>query len=230
MKTQAIIPTAGIGNRFNSQVPKPLVLLQGKPLFIYCLEAIEKSNLVDSIILVAQEEHFDEFEKFIKEYQLQKISRIAAGGATRCESVYNGINVLDENTELVLIHDGVRPLVTTELIDEMIEYAQDHKAVIAAVAVKPTIKKVDQKQMLVNETLERDGLWEMQTPQLFKKDIIMEAHNKGKGSNPTDDASLVENIGCPVKVFEGDYKNIKVTTEEDLIMAGAFLNGKVALS
>lgn len=223
IKTQAIVPTAGLGSRLKAGLPKPLVLINGKPIFIYCLEALEKSELVESVIVVASEEHIAEFEKNIKKYRLSKVSKIVVGGKERADSVYNGINVLDKDTQIVLIHDGARPLVSKELIDESVKLCYKHEAVVTAVPIKPTLKRIDQKDLEVKETLNRDQIWEIQTPQTFKKDVLIKAHKEGRGTNPTDDAALVERLGVKVKVLRGDYKNIKVTTKEDLVVAEAFL-------
>jgi len=223
MKTQVIIPTAGLGKRLESNIPKPLVMLNGKPIFIYTLEVFEQCSLIESVILVGHKEYLSEFEKNIKHYQLNKISKIVVGGSTRAESVYNGLNVVDKDTEIVLIHDGVRPLVTNTLIEESIVCCETCEAVVVAVPIKPTIKSVDHERLVVKGTLDRNNIWEIQTPQVFKKDILLNAYQRGKGSNPTDDASLVEKLGIEVKVVKGSYRNIKVTTKEDLTIARAFL-------
>ncbi len=222
MKVQAILPTAGAGSRFKSTLPKPLVSLGGKPIFIHALEALEQSIAIDSVILVAPESHLKEFEKVLKQYDLHRSTKVVAGGKTRFESVSNGLKALDKDTEIVLVHDGARPLVTTKIIDEAINLCHNEPAVIVAVPVKPTIKRVNIK-LEVKETLRRDELWEVQTPQVFKKDILLKAHEEGRGLDVTDDAALVERLGIKVKVVMGDYRNIKITTKEDLVIAEALL-------
>ncbi|OGX27251.1 MAG: 2-C-methyl-D-erythritol 4-phosphate cytidylyltransferase [Omnitrophica WOR_2 bacterium RIFCSPHIGHO2_01_FULL_48_9] len=233
MKTQAIVPVAGSGARFQASlsvpqaIPKPLILVNGKPLFVYTLEALHASSLIDSIILAVQETYLKEFAEIVRQYKLQKVSRIIPGGETRADSVFRGLQLLDSHTKFVLIHDGVRPLVSTELIDQAIKLVKQHPAVITAVPVKPTIKKVDVQNMLVQETLERDTLWEVQTPQVFHKEVILRAHEQsGEGNRATDDAVLVEKLGIPVKVLQGDYKNIKVTTQDDLVFMETLLSLK----
>jgi len=223
LKVQAIIVAAGLGTRLNSKIPKPLVMLKGKPIFVYTLEIFEKSSLVDSIILVVHEQNFIKFSKLCREYDFKKLKSIIIGGETRCDSVGNGLKVLKEDTEIVIIHDGARPLVSERIIDESIQLCKDYEAVVAAVPVKPTIKKVNLQDMVVEATLDRHQLWEIQTPQVFKKDIILKAHQQEKGSLATDDAFLVERMGVPVKVLKGDYRNIKVTTQEDLVLAEGLL-------
>lgn len=223
MKTQAIIPAAGLGERLKATVPKALVELNGKPLLVYTLESFVNSSLIDSIILVVPSQQVEDFEKLVSQYSLTKVNRIVAGGQTRCESVCNGLNVSDEDTEVIVVHDGARPLIEVETIDAAVRLCKEYDAVVVAVPVKPTIKEIDRENLIVMKTLDRGKLWEVQTPQVFKKEILVKAHQKGKGSNPTDDASLVEQLGIKVKVLKGDYKNLKITTKEDLVVAEALL-------
>ncbi len=224
MKTQVIIAAAGSGERLNASMIKSLVLLKGKPLFLFSLGTFNKIFSVDSMILVVSEKHQWEFEHTLKQYPLEKVTRVVAGGLTRAQSVAHGLKALDKDTDCVIIHDAARPFVTMELVEKTIKGCQKHRAVITAVPVKPTIKKVDAKTMTVKETLDRKTLWEVQTPQAFHKNTILKAHRQYKGEEPTDDAMMVEKLGVPVKVVEGDYKNIKITTAEDLLLAETFLN------
>ena len=221
MNVQAIIPTAGLGTRFPSYVPKPLLLLKKKPIFVYALETFQKSSLIDSIVLVVPKVYLSEYEKIVKKSKLKKVSQIIAGGATRAESVFNGVKATDEETKIVLIHDGVRPFVTAQMIRESIAACRQHGSAVVAVPVKPTIKKVDPKEHVVEQTLNRDDLWEIQTPQVFKKDILLQAYRKFPDFHVTDEAYLVERLGVKVKVVLGSYKNIKITTPEDLVVAEA---------
>lgn len=223
MKTQAIVPTAGMGVRFQTDLPKPLVELCGKPLCVYALETFEKSTAVDSVILVGQKERLSQLKDIVSQYGLKKIVQIVSGGETRRESVSNGLTVCDDDTDIVLIHDGVRPLVSLSVIEDAVTLCGKWDAVVAAVAVKSTIKKVSKESLLVEATLDRSELWEIQTPQVFKKDVLLRAHQQNKESNPTDDAVMVEQLGIKVKVSPGDYKNIKITTQEDLVIAETFL-------
>jgi 2-C-methyl-D-erythritol 4-phosphate cytidylyltransferase len=226
MKVQAIIPTAGTGERLKAGLPKPLVELCGKPICAHTLEVFERSPVIDSIILVGHVENLSGLEGIVKQYHFKKIANIVAGGETRCESVRNGLAALDEDTDIVVVHDGVRPLVSRKTIAGAVSLCQDSQAVVAAVPVKSTIKRVNKKDLFVEETLEREGLWEIQTPQVFKKDILIKAHENKSEYVPTDDAMMVEQLGVRVKILLGDYKNIKITTQEDLMVAEAFLNRK----
>ena len=221
MKVQAIIPTAGLGTRLKSKVLKPFVLLNGKPLIVYTLKAFEKSRLVDGVILVVHEDFQDVFKKLVVKYRLKKICRIVVGGNTRGESVGNGLKVLDADTDIVVIHDGASPLISSKLIDQSVELCRKQKAVIVAVPVKPTIKRVNVKDSTIQQTLNRSELWEAQTPQVFKKDVILMAHRRNRIENPTDDAAMVEAIDIKVKVLMGSYQNIKVTTKEDVVLVNA---------
>ena len=223
MKTQAIIPTAGMGARFQTDLPKPLVELCGKPLCVYALEIFEKSPVIDSVILVGQKEKLSQLQDIVDQYGLKKIVQVVAGGETRRESVANGLFVIDDDTDVVVIHDGVRPLVSLKVIEGAVALCDQWGAVVAAVPVKSTIKKVNKDSRLVEATLDRDKLWEIQTPQVFKKELLLKAHQQNKVSNPTDDAVMVEQLGIKVKVSPGDYKNIKITTQEDLAIAQTFL-------
>jgi len=219
---QAIIPTAGIGKRLETGLPKPLVELCGKPLCVHTLEVFQRSPVIDSVVLVGHVDHLFDLGNIVKQYQLRKVTKIVAGGKTRCESVANGLAVLDKDTDIVVVHDGARPLVSLKTISDAVELCRDSEAVVVAVPVKSTIKKVDKKNLLVEETLNREDLWEIQTPQVFKKDVLIKAHEQKKEDVPTDDAMMVEQLGIRVKVLSGDYKNIKITTQEDLTIAEAF--------
>lgn len=223
MKTQVIIPAAGTGIRLKSEVAKPLIPLNGKPLLVYSLEVFEKCSLVESIIVVGPEQYLSDFERVVQQYNFEKVSSVIAGGVTRCESVSCGLKALDKDTELVVVHDGARPLISLAIVEKAIQLCTREHAVIVAVPVKPTVKRVNPEDLCVEATLERRFLWEAQTPQVFRKDVLIKAHDTIKDSEVTDDASLVERLGEKVKVLEGDYTNIKITTQEDLRIAESFL-------
>ena len=226
MKIQAIIPSAGIGSRLKALTLKPLVMLDGKPIFIYCLETFESCSLIDSMIVVANSNGIEDFKVAIKESGLKKIKAVVSGGKERFDSVRNGLRQVDVDTDIVLIHDGARPFVSVDLVEKCIKTAEESSAAIAAVAVKSTIKLVDLKSMTVERTLDRTKLWDTQTPQVFKKDIIVKAYDNMLQKNPTDDATLVEQMGAKVKIVEGSYDNIKITTPEDLRLAELLLMAK----
>ena len=226
MKVQAIIPAAGLGTRLQTQSSKPLVPLHGQPLIVYTLKAFEKSPHIDSVILVGHPRYLSALSKIVSTYSLRKVIQIIAGGKTRTESVGLGLKATDSDTDIVVIHDAARACVSVDLIEESIKQCQRQKAVVVGVPVKSTIKKV--RQQTIRETLKRNELWEIQTPQVFKRSILVKAYDrlakdKKKFKDLTDDASLVEKIGIPVKVSLGDYRNIKITTPEDLALAKVYL-------
>lgn len=225
MKVQAVVPAAGTGERLGADTAKPFVLLKKVPLIAYTLKALQDSPEIHSIILAAQRERIPDLEKLCKDYGLTKVCRIVAGGRTRRESVSNALSVVDKDTGCVLIHDAARPLITGELISRGIETCREHKAAVAAVPVISTVKEADPADKTVSGTPDRSRLWEAQTPQVFEKNLIVQAHEKVDDARASDDAVLVERLGHKVKLFQGDYKNIKVTTPDDLRVAEMFLNG-----
>jgi 2-C-methyl-D-erythritol 4-phosphate cytidylyltransferase len=223
MKVQAIVPMGGLGVRFQQETPKPLVFLQNKPIFIHTVEAISSVAPIHSIILVGHKDFIAKYQDAVTEYKIAKVKTVVPGGETRSESVQRGMEELDPDTDMVLIHDGVRPLVTAAMVRKAVDHCQAHKAVVLAVPVKPTIKKVDARTMEVVRSLDRNELWEIQTPQVFDRKILQQAYAQSYDRLSTDDASLVERLGYPVKVLQGSYHNIKITTPEDLVIAQTLL-------
>jgi 2-C-methyl-D-erythritol 4-phosphate cytidylyltransferase len=217
MKTQVIIVAGGSGTRFKSKTPKSFVLLKGKPLIAHSLKVFEQSKLVSSVIVVGHKDYLNRFGALSRSFK--KVWAVVSGGATRAESVKCGLAALDVDTDLVLVHDAARPLIDETMIERLLASLKKNKAAIVAVPVKATIKKVNAKTLTVEETPKRDLLWEVQTPQGFHKDILVKAHAKPFKGEATDDAMLVENLGIKVNVVMGDYRNIKVTTPEDLKVA-----------
>jgi len=218
----AIIPTAGTGTRFGGQKPKPLAVLLGKPVIVRTLEVFEHSPLIEGVILIVHEGWIKDYEAEISKHALRKVKAVVPGGDTRTQSVRNGLARLGSGVDVVMVHDGVRPLVTPEVIAAGLEAVKATGAAIAVVAVKPTIKVVDPRTQAVTETLDRDLLWEVQTPQVFARELLERAYREDR-DGATDDAVLVERLGITVKVYPGSLKNIKITTPEDLVVAEAFL-------
>ena len=226
MKIQAIIPAAGAGRRLKTSVPKPFIEINDKPMIVHTLSIFERCQQVSSVVLVVPQDQMAEFEKLISAHKLHKVIRIVAGGDTRRKSVYNGLQVIDHDTDIVLVHDGARPLADAGLIDRVLSSSLNENAVVIGVPLKPTVKRIDPEAMLVKETIARHNLWEIQTPQIFKKDILIKAHEQNGSSEATDDAMLVEKLGIKVRIVEGSYDNIKVTTPEDVALAEFFMNRK----
>lgn len=225
MKTVAVIPAAGRGIRFKKKRPKPLVLLNSYPIIIHTLRALARNKFIDNIVLVVNKNDLTRFKKIIKRYNLRKVKKIVAGGTFRMISVANGLKAIDNDTDFVLIHDAVRPFISCEIISKTIKAAKKFGAAVVAVPVKSTIKEAGQN-LSVKKTLNRNVLWEIQTPQVFKKDVILSAYKKSRKLRAFDDASLVEEAGKKVKIVPGSYMNIKITTPEDLSFAKAILKSR----
>jgi 2-C-methyl-D-erythritol 4-phosphate cytidylyltransferase len=225
MKVEALIISAGKGHRFIEGKKKQFHLLAEKPILAHTIDKFETCPLIHSILLVVGQEDMDYcLKEIIEKYQYKKISQIVPGGKRRQDSVRNGIEVLSKDAEIVVIHDGVRPFVTKEMIEDSIRSAIRFGAVVLAMPVKETIKMV-QPDGTVLKTLDRESLWQIQTPQTFQVNVIKEAYHKATedGFAGTDDASLVERLGIKVHILPGSYTNIKITTPEDLILANLFL-------
>ncbi len=221
MKTQVIIVAAGAGSRLKSKIPKALVLLKRKPLVSWCLGVFEKCSLIDGIVLVGHKSYLKEFKRIAKDFP--KVNAVVAGGAKRADSVLEGIAAVDEDTAIILVHDAARPLIDEFSVKQLLQVLKNYKAAVLAVPVKPTIKKVNIKNMCVEETLPRHLLWEVQTPQGFDREVLVKAHQQKIKEEATDDAMLVERMGVMVKVVMGTSRNIKVTTAEDLKVAEKLL-------
>jgi len=224
MKISAIIPAAGQGARMGSSTPKQFLLLQGKPILHHTLQAFTASGHVDAVILVVPEKEFEAAEsQWLQGHDIVK--KIVVGGKERQDSVYNGFCALDRDTDVVLVHDGVRPFVTPDMIRRSIEAADRYGAAIAAVPVNDTIKLSD-AEGFVEKTVDRSGLWRVQTPQAFQYAVLAQAFQKAVRDSyyGTDEGSLLEYAGKKVKIIEGSEMNIKITRKEDLILGEAILN------
>lgn len=208
---EAIIVAGGKGRRIGQD--KLYVPLRGKPIIFYTIEAI--LALVPSIILVVSEERLN----WWKENNRYRIKKIVVGGKERQDSVHQGLKSLNENIELVLIHDGARPFVSKELIERVILSAKEYKAVVPGVKSKATVKTV--KDGWAINTLNREYVWLIQTPQCFERELIVKSYEKAynEGFYGTDCASIVEKGGFKIKVIPGDERNIKITTQFDLELA-----------
>ncbi len=189
----------------------------------YSLKAFEEAKIVTSVIVVGHPQHIPAFQRIIKKEFFKKVCAITPGGETRSDSVACGLLCLDKDTETVMVHDAARPFVTQKMITDSVKSMLTQQAAVVAVPVKATIKKVDPKNLFVTETLMRDTLWEVQTPQTFRRSLLERAHQEKLCCAPTDDAMLVEKLGVKVKIIAGDYKNIKITTAEDLAWAGLMI-------
>jgi 2-C-methyl-D-erythritol 4-phosphate cytidylyltransferase len=213
-KTGVIIAGAGSSQRMGRD--KVFMALAGKPLLAWSVDVCQSCKLVDQIAIVLNERKLDLGRKLAAERGWSKVVDICPGGRRRQDSVRQGLNEL-EDCDWVIIHDGARPFLTLDLIRDGLEAAQATGAAVVAIPVKDTIKLGD-SELIVRRTLERQELWAVQTPQVFRFDIISEAHEQIK-NDVTDDASMVEQLGHKVKLYMGTYENIKITTPEDLALA-----------
>lgn len=215
-----LLPAAGVGKRMGGDRNKLLLTLRGEPLFAWTLRAAAAAESVVWIGIVGQPSDFPDFHGILKTLHLTKPVVLIEGGATRQESVYNGLQALPAEAQRVLIHDGARCLATPELFDRCSVALETCDGLIAAIAVKDTIKVVD-SQGMVQDTPDRSNLWAAQTPQGFTVERLKDCHNRGKalGWEVTDDAALFERCGLPVKIVEGEETNLKITTPIDLAIA-----------
>jgi 2-C-methyl-D-erythritol 4-phosphate cytidylyltransferase len=223
-----LIPAAGMGRRMGSDRNKLLLTLLGKPLLAWTLLAAEASPKIQWIGIMGQLTDFDDFKQILTDLNLSKPVKLIEGGATRQESVYNGLQALPTDAQNVLIHDGARCLATPELFDRCSEALTTCQGLIAAIAVKDTIKIVD-SQGLILDTPDRAGLWAAQTPQGFNVPLLKQCHEKGKklGWEVTDDAALFEKCQLSVKIVEGEETNLKITTPVDLAIAEFILKQRL---
>ena len=221
MKLEVIVVAAGLGKRLKAKIPKALVLLKGRPLISYSLKVFDNHPDIKSIVVIGAEGFLPEFVRLTQAFK--KVRAVVAGGVLRSDSVKCGLSVLLPDTDIVLVHDAARPFVDVGMIDRLLVSLKKNKAAIVGVPVKFTVKKVNRKSLNIEETPSRDLLWEAQTPQGFHKDILMKAHAKKFKEEATDDAMMVERMGNKVKMVMGDYRNIKVTTPEDIDLAQQLL-------
>jgi len=229
MKCTALIPAAGQGKRMDAARSKPYLLLDGKPILLHTLQALEECPLVDEVILLVEQGEIEHARSsVVRAGGLAKVSRVLAGGVKRQDSVWEGLTTIADDCDLVMVHDGVRPFVTQEILARAVQGAIDCGASIVGVPAKDTVKLVSaHKQVL--KTPDRAGVFLVQTPQTFKRAIVLEAYRQAmrNGFYATDDAALVERLGLPVKVVEGSYDNIKITTPEDLAIGEMILKRRM---
>lgn len=222
----AVIVAAGKGTRMNMDMNKQYIEVEGIPLIARTLQVFEESSLIHEVIVVVNNnDMFYCKHNIVDAYKLEKVKLLVAGGEQRQNSVYNGLLEVNNESDIVIIHDGARPFINDEIIEDCIEAALEYGVSTTAVPVKDTIKSSEDGDY-VDETLQRSKLWSVQTPQAFKYDIIMSAHKKAMedGFTGTDDTVLSERIGIRTRLVMGCYNNIKITTREDLVFAEAIIN------
>ena len=230
MKATVLIPAAGMGRRMAAPVNKQYLELLGKPILAHTLAIFEQHPLIEHIYPILPHDEITYCQQqIIERYNFSKVRRLVSGGAERQDSVRNGLQALiDDNLaqaeRIVLIHDGARPLFDPQLLPELLNIITRQGACIIGVPAKDTIKEVVAGQIC--NTPDRKRLWQAQTPQGFRYQLIADAFAQADAEQflGTDDASLLERYGQPIAILQGDYRNIKVTTPEDLLVAAAFLD------
>lgn len=224
MNTTAIIVAAGTGSRLGGALSKTYLPIAGRAMVLRTLDQVFASRSVSKAVLVVAENDFPRCQALLETDPSVRDRPwvLQAGGATRQESVARGLQRLDPDCEIVLIHDGARPFVSPDLIDRCVAMARSKLAVVAGLPVRETIKVVSENRHILS-TPPRNSLWEIQTPQVFQRGLIVEAFERAarQGIRGTDDAMLVENLGKPVFVLDGEPTNIKITVAADLIFAEA---------
>ena len=223
MKVGAIIPAAGRGKRIGASVPKQFLEIQGEPLLHHTLTVFAYCKLISYVVLVMPRADVDEVGKdWLNKYEI--VREVVVGGEQRQDSVYNGFNSLEEKTDIVVVHDGVRPFTTSQMITATVEGAQQYGAAITAIPVSDTVKQV--VDGFVKQTIPREGLWRVQTPQAFQYGLLQKAFKKAKENSyyGTDEGALIEYLGKGVKIVPGSELNIKITRKEDLALGESLLS------
>lgn len=237
-KIAAIIPAAGIGKRFGENLNKVFYPLLNKPVLLWTLEIFQSLKEIKEIVPVVKKEDLPLCKETVERYGISKVRFIVPGGTERQDSVCNALNYLKGDVSIVVIHDGVRPVIRKDFVERLIkDFLSEMKngidGIITGVPVKDTIKEItfedkkemSEKRVFVKKTLNRDTLWAIQTPQVFSYKKLKDAYDKAFAENfySTDDSALVERYGGNIKVVLGSYKNIKITTPEDISIAEVFL-------
>lgn len=220
MKYYAIIVAGGSGSRMKSELPKQFLLLNNKPVLFYTIEAFYNSDLKPEIILVLNSEYHKYWSDLCTQYNFQIPHKIANNGEQRFHSVKNALKLIEDNESIIAVHDAVRPIISNELITRSFDLAKQHNAVIPVVTSKDSVRiKQEEHTVAVN----REDILLVQTPQTFKSDLLKKAYLQPFNSTFTDDASVVEKTGKSIFITEGDYKNIKITYPEDLLVAELYV-------
>ncbi len=225
MNVTAIIVAAGLGKRMGEAIPKPFLSLLGRPLLAHTLSPFESVQEISEVIVLLPAGWEERCRhEIIEKYGFKKVSKLLAGGKERQDSVHRGLKETSARSKLIVIHDGARPLVTKAMIEASLDAASTCGAAVVAIPLADTLKKVESDH-LIKKTLKRDGLWLAQTPQAFRRKIVLKAYEAAirDGFYGTDDAALVERAGFEVRVVPGAITNLKVTTPEDLRLAELYL-------
>ena len=217
-KVFAIIPAAGSGTRIGGDIKKQFLPLKGKPIIVHTLQQFEHCPDVDEVALALPESAMSEMEIIVERYMLHKVSKMVLGGVKRQDSVHNVLNKLAlKESDIVFVHDGVRPFIETKRISHLLKVCKEYDAAVLAVQPKDTIRRSTGGGFF-DQTLDRTALWLIQTPQAFRAKLLVKAFEIAKKDKfySTDEAALVERLGVKIRIVEGSYDNIKITTPEDL--------------
>ena len=217
-RVAGLIPAAGSGARMGGDIAKPFLQLGGREILARTLDAFEHCAVISEVWVIVAAENVPACQQgIIERYGFRKVCDVVAGGASRQESVWRGLQRVEAAVDLVVVHDGVRPFVTDAVLRETLGCAATHGAAVTAVPLRDTLKRISDGGV-VETTVPRDNLWRTQTPQAFQRHLLMSAYRQAweRGIHATDDASLIESMGHPVKVVSGSEHNIKITTPEDL--------------
>ncbi len=229
MKCSVVIPAGGLGKRFGGNIPKQYLEFAGKPILMQTINLFESMEEIDSIIVSVHTEWYTRTNEMIKQYGFKKVKELVIGGVERQDSVNNALHTQSvEESDVVLVHDAVRPLVTPKLIRKVIEVAEEFGAAIPYIRPKDTIKEITAREIVV-KTIDRSKLVMVQTPQGFWPDILKNAYEKAKAANyiGTDSAQLLEFIGYKVAVVPGEDENIKITTPLDIRFANMIMEERL---
>lgn len=220
-KVTAIILVAGNSTRYGQNRNKNFETINGKTVMSYSLKAFQENSYIDNLIIGAKEEEFSIIETIIQKEKITKPATIILGGKSRQETVYHCIQKTD--ADIVIIHDGARPAIKQKYINECVESMKEFKGVTIGVPSKDTIKITDENNIVVQST-NRSNTWIIQTPQCFERKVLLEMHEKYRNEKVTDDCMLLEKNHEKVKILEGDYTNIKITTYEDKEVIKKFID------
>jgi 2-C-methyl-D-erythritol 4-phosphate cytidylyltransferase len=218
MSYYVIIPASGSGIRFTGKIPKQFIKIEGKELITLSLEKFNSNQNIDSIVISTQKKFFDKLIRLVFENSIGKVAKIVEGGERRMDSVYNALmNLNCKKNDFIIVHDAVRPFVSANLINRLIKATKNFNAVIPGLLINDTVKKTD-KNYIVKCTIPRENLFGIQTPQIFRYDILIKSFEKAYRDNyiGTDEAALVEYAGYKIKLIDGETTNIKITVKEDL--------------
>lgn len=227
MKVVALVPAAGRSQRMGQK--KEFLSLGGRPILAHVLQVLESNPQISEVILVIDKKNIAFCrDEIVEKYKFNKVKKIIIGGPRRQDSVYLGLGRVGDDCDIVLVQDGDRPFLTDDMIVDSVKAAARYGACLVAVRAVDTIKLATEAEDFVAKTLEREKLWLAQTPQTFKYDLLLAAYKKAhkEGFEATDDASLVERLGHRVKIIQGSYENIKITTPQDLALAEIILKNR----